>query len=659
MTSSAHKPVTSDELFKAFEDVIRGSPSGPIGFDFRKAFTEWETQKGFPVIHVTESRPTSNFHITQSRYYAAYEKRVEGDTRSWWIPLNFVSADNPNFDDTRFTYHFESDVASFEMPFPVGFNPDSWYLFNKQQMGYYRVNYDVNNWNELIKVLNSKNYKQIHVLNRAQLIDDSLNLAADGYISYRIAFGILSYLSRETDYIPWRAAVTNLDNIDYILKDRAAHDYYKKFVKRLAKKMFVVYGMKERPEDTLMDKFAREVAIDWTCRMGDEGCLSQMYEILRGSLEELNPVAISDSLEVSAICHGLKGLDRKTEFSMLWFNMLNSNDQARRLRIIDGLMCSSDPEMLKTLLETSINTNFNYRTHERQRILNNVHIRSSVGLETTASFLIENYDAVVAMYSMSTVDSLVVSMSTRICFYDDQVLLENLMNELEANLNTGTKDRAMTNIDNNKVWVESQKYSDILIHVYDEVTKMENIGNQLRLPKTSIPLHYYLYLDASKVQNGDRTLNGEVEISTIITEETDHVMIHSKTQVIEFLEVVDMEREQIPLLEYSLYPDTDTLTIHFLEELPVGTEFAIHIRYSTLMPTFGSGFYQTSYVIDGVRRWVGSTQFQPTGARYTFPNYDEPEYKAVFELGIRHDPSYSAISNTIGSTLPSYANLST
>lgn len=82
---------------------------------------------------------------------------------------------------------------------------DNWIVVNSQQSGYYRVNYDNASWRLLSEQLNNGNFEQIHVLNRAQLVDDSLNLAQAGRIDFGVAFDILRYLSRETDNVPWAA----------------------------------------------------------------------------------------------------------------------------------------------------------------------------------------------------------------------------------------------------------------------------------------------------------------------------------------------------------------------------------------------------------------------------------------------------------------------
>lgn len=56
---------------------------------------------------------------------------------------------------------------------------DQWVIFNLRQTGFYRVNYDNDNWNLLIQQLNS-DHQVIHVINRAQIINDAMELARAG-----------------------------------------------------------------------------------------------------------------------------------------------------------------------------------------------------------------------------------------------------------------------------------------------------------------------------------------------------------------------------------------------------------------------------------------------------------------------------------------------
>ena len=95
----------------------------------------------------------------------------------WWVPLTYATQSNPNFDQTKVSVWMSDKDAQMKIE---GMPPkDQWVVFNIQQTGYYRVNYDQENWNALIQQLNT-NHRTINVINRAQIIDDALDLARAG-----------------------------------------------------------------------------------------------------------------------------------------------------------------------------------------------------------------------------------------------------------------------------------------------------------------------------------------------------------------------------------------------------------------------------------------------------------------------------------------------
>lgn len=78
--------------------------------------------------------------------------------------------------------------------------------------GFYRVNYDTDNWNALIKQLNEA-HDEIHVLNRAQLIDDAFNLARAGHLDYSVPLSLSKYLKKENNATPWYSAINSFSYI--------------------------------------------------------------------------------------------------------------------------------------------------------------------------------------------------------------------------------------------------------------------------------------------------------------------------------------------------------------------------------------------------------------------------------------------------------------
>lgn len=81
-------------------------------------------------------------------------------------------------------------------------------------IGFYRVNYDTENWMALIKQL-KETPTDIHVLNRAQLISDSFNLARAGQLNYTIALELTKYLKNEDSTTPWYSA---MQGFSYLLQ---------------------------------------------------------------------------------------------------------------------------------------------------------------------------------------------------------------------------------------------------------------------------------------------------------------------------------------------------------------------------------------------------------------------------------------------------------
>jgi len=98
--------------------------------------------------------------------------------------------------------------------------------FRYSFVGYYRVNYDENNWDLLINFLKSDNFEEIPPVNRAQLLDDSLNLARAGVLPYGTALYLVEYLEKDVDYIPWSSALTAFTFLNLRLTGTDGHSVF-------------------------------------------------------------------------------------------------------------------------------------------------------------------------------------------------------------------------------------------------------------------------------------------------------------------------------------------------------------------------------------------------------------------------------------------------
>jgi aminopeptidase N/puromycin-sensitive aminopeptidase len=90
----------------------------------------------------------------------------------------------------------------------------------------------------------------------------------------------------------------------------------------------------------------------------------------------------------------------------------------------------------------------------------------------------------------------------------------------------------------------------------------------------------------------------------------------------------------------SLDPESQQATFTFAKALAVGSA-VLEIHYTGILNNELRGFYLSKTA----RRNYAVTQFEPTDARRAFPCFDEPAFKAQFDISLVIDAGDTAISN--------------
>ena len=108
------------------------------------------------------------------------EDIVDNHNYMWWIPINYASASDPDFANTL-PSTWMSKIAKTIIISNITASDDEWIIINKDLGGFYRVNYDANNWG-LIRQQLMTDHEVVVPNNRAQVLDDSLNIARAGKI---------------------------------------------------------------------------------------------------------------------------------------------------------------------------------------------------------------------------------------------------------------------------------------------------------------------------------------------------------------------------------------------------------------------------------------------------------------------------------------------
>ncbi|KAK7083493.1 hypothetical protein SK128_002213 [Halocaridina rubra] len=268
-------------------------------------------------------------------------------------------------------------------------NRDKWVIFNIQQTGYYRVNYDINNWKLIIDQLKT-NHEVINIMNRAQIIDDALDLARAGQLSYNIALSVNSYLNRETEYVPWVAALNNLDYIENMFSRAAGYGALKKYLLHLVVPLYKAVGFADNLNDPHLDQKKRVRALSWACMLGYEDCVNKSVALFKHWMNDPSNISIiSPNLKSTVYCTAIKH-GGEEEWNFAWNQYLNSNVGSEKDKLLYAMGCSKETWMLSRYLELAFAKNSAIRTQDAARVFSSI-ARNNVGRYLAWNFLKEQW----------------------------------------------------------------------------------------------------------------------------------------------------------------------------------------------------------------------------------------------------------------------------
>ena len=108
-----------------------------------------------------------------------------------------------------------------------------------------------------------------------------------------------------------------------------------------------------------------------------------------------------------------------------------------------------------------------------------------------------------------------------------------------------------------------------------------------------------------------------------------------------------LEHENLGLIQccnYTCNEHEETCKITFSQELPIG-KAKLQIRFVGILNDKMKGFYRSKCISNGVVNYNAVTHFEATGARKSFPCWDEPLLKATFSVVLIVSKDLVALSN--------------
>ena len=158
-----------------------------------------------------------------------------------------------------------------------------------------------------------------------------------------------------------------------------------------------------------------------------------------------------------------------------------------------------------------------------------------------------------------------------------------------------------------------------------------------RLPEVATPTNYKLTFtpDLEKA-----TFEGDETISLHVLKPTSEITLNAVD--IEFHDVTITSGGNSQKANVTPQKDKEMVVLTVANPLATGAA-AVHIVYSGILNSEMRGLYLGK---DDQGRKYAASQFEATDARRAFPSFDEPDYKATFDITAVADSGLVAISNS-------------
>lgn len=326
--SSKFKAVVPDDLFTA---ITFKNPGVAEVVNF---WAPWTETPGFPLVSV--KRDGLTLKLNQTRFLR--DGISHNLTERYNIPITYA-IDSDNYTDTTPKFIFRMNETG-EKTAALSKIPQKYYILNTMQNGFYRVNYEEGNWKNISEALQKADHDNIHVMNRAQIVDDLFNLARAGIVKYDMAIDIIRYIKKEKNYIPWLSAFSHgLTFLSQRVSGEADTEVFSWFIRDTLDEIYKhLTFVGTKTGDTRTDIYNRVNVLTWACKYGHEDCIKEskaLYSTYKTGTK------VHKDLRSIVYCNAIRN-GTTADFDFLFDKFTTEDIAAEQLNILSGTGCTKN-----------------------------------------------------------------------------------------------------------------------------------------------------------------------------------------------------------------------------------------------------------------------------------------------------------------------------
>nr|XP_012235299.1 PREDICTED: aminopeptidase N-like isoform X2 [Linepithema humile]XP_012235300.1 PREDICTED: aminopeptidase N-like isoform X2 [Linepithema humile] len=196
--------------------------------------------------------------------------------------------------------------------------------------------------------LNSENYTKIHVLNRAQIIDDAFYFLLQRQFDYDDFWHLTSFLLRDINFVTWYPMFKVFESLSCMVPFHYNDDAKEK-IRSMIDQLLTTIGYNYTEIYAFdLNISLREEAVKWACTLGVPACRSKAASELNNELE--NFVKNNNTIGKKWIfCYGSIAAN-----NTIWFKMLSKFNEINDDRFLEYLTCFENVAIISNYLKQII-----------------------------------------------------------------------------------------------------------------------------------------------------------------------------------------------------------------------------------------------------------------------------------------------------------------
>ncbi|XP_075898957.1 aminopeptidase N-like [Nelusetta ayraudi] len=341
----AYGSTIGDDLWKHLQMAVSANEVSLPG-QVSEIMNHWIYQMGYPVVTIN----TQTGQVSQNQFLLDPEARVTQEASyEWMIPVRWMKSSELQ----NIWWLMGKEVVNMAM-----ISGDSWILANINVTGFYRVNYDLGNWERLIAQLNA-DHKVLPLINRAQLVDDAFNLARAQLVPTTLALRTTTHLSEETEYLPWQSAINNLQYYHKMLDRTEVYQPMQNYLNKLVTPLYFHFkNLTSNWTDVPIkhtDQYNQVNIIRTACSTGVAECQNLTNTWFKQWMDSPQHNPIHPNLRSAVYCSAIAtGGQEEWEFG--WSQFKSSTLASEASKLMSALACTTKTLLLDRYLSYTLNS---------------------------------------------------------------------------------------------------------------------------------------------------------------------------------------------------------------------------------------------------------------------------------------------------------------